>query len=417
LKDVEVLLSSTKDNICTLLYNDSDFIKGIQSHYPIVNEKHTHLYYFFSNNLNLPDGRYGFGGLFVITEKKLKGTELGFFMLASFTLANKIAQSQLQRAARMEATKSAIAKAMARNMSHNIGSHVLSNLIKDNIFYELSDENVIKLNSFTSTYERPIQEEGKELQLSYFLRYLKSRMDYLSEVTFGTPNLSRARMIYNDVLGDFDKVRLLLNYISGISAFQYQFRVLNGRDLMKEKDLAVSFPGDVLGCQAFYNIIENIVRNTAKHAHHDGKVTITIRFRDMDNLGDIEGADNLYCVEIDNGVIETNIDKIVTGQNHRLNESVLDNNNNLRDHSLGLLEMEASAAFLRQIDLQEIESENYEVDDDDSYYHERNGKKRLNIIKAFVLPEGERDKGGRRKGDRHQRSQRHCRLFSDCRRH
>ena len=288
-------------------------------------------------------------------------------------------------AVRVQATKAAIAQAMARNMSHNIGSHVLSNLIKENAYQALSDEQVHNLQSFKSDLD--YLEKGKDVQLSYFLRYLKSRMDYLSEVTFGTTSLLLTRTIYHDVIIEFDRVRILLNYISGIDGFDYRFELLFEDMPMKDRDIAAAFPGDVLGCQAFYNIIENIIRNTAKHTQNRGTtVCITIRFKEIKESNDVEGAEELYCVEIDNGVPEPQIEEVVKDQNRRLNQSVLDVNNNLRDHSLGLLEMKASAAFLRQLDLQEIESEYYKVDDNDAYYHEGNGKKRLNIIKAFKAP-------------------------------
>ncbi len=328
----------------------------------------------------------------------------------------------------MSSVRAAIAQVMARNMSHNFGSHVLSNLVSDGVYEKLDDETVKQLRSFNpkETYEvykdlyKALEEPEKSIknnksknhQLQYFFQYLKSRMDYLSEVTFGVPNLLTTKMMYGEVMKELDQVRILLNYISGVSNFNYNFKLMLGdKEITAENaavdDFSVAFPSDVLGCHAFYNIIENIIRNTAKHAKNDGQtVTFTITFKDVDgeDCEDIEEAAELYCVEIVNGVREDNIDILVNGvknkkneivkkgQNTRLNESVLDKNNNLRSHSLGLLEMEASAAFLRQIDIPEIESEDYHVGDDDKYYHERNGKKRLNILKAFAKDEKKVDK-------------------------
>lgn len=304
-----------------------------------------------------------------------------------------------------QAVKAAIAKAMARNMSHNIGSHVLSNLVEENIYDELSDTKVKDLKSYDSNREDLFVPQ-KDRQLAYFMRYLKSRMDYMSEITFGSPSLLANRRIFGDVMKEFDGNRILLNHISGIPGFRYGFNLLYGEEEgerpLEKEDISAAFPGDVIGCQAFYNIIENVIRNTAKHTRRQNggePAVFTIRFKEPEGCEGVEGADEMYCVEIGSNVMEPKIDEIVTAQNvERLNRSVLDESHNLRSHSLGLLEMEASAAFLRQLDLHEIESDDYSVDDNDLLYHENNGRKRLNIIKAFPVHNGKKDEEGKSMG-------------------
>ena len=333
-----------------------------------------------------------------------------FITQASFNLLVEYMNEQLKETA----VRASIAQVMARNMSHNFGSHVLSNLIGDEVYEKLKDDAVKKEFEEFQRYIplADVFQEDKNRQLPFFFQYLKSRMDYLSEVTFGVSNLLTTKMMYNDVMKELDQVRILLNYISGVSNFQYRFKLkyigVDGEvDLEKEKqkDIGVAFPSDVLGCQAFYNIIENIIRNTAKHAKNknDETVTFTITIKDdfaeEAGCGDIEGVDELYCVEIDNGVTEDNIDELVNvikhGQNTRLDESVLQGQS-LRSHSLGLLEMDASAAFLRQIDLPEIESDDYTVERNDKYFHkDSKDKKRLNILKAFAIKDDENDTKGR----------------------
>ena len=325
-----------------------------------------------------------------------------FIEQITFNLIVDIKNYQMRQAA----VSAAIAQVMARNMSHNFGSHVLSNLISDKVYENLRDAAVqsdLEMLKYFAL-ENDLFKENENHQLQYFFQYLKSRMDYLSEVTFGVSNLLTTKMVYNDVMKELDQVRILLNYISGVSDFKYQFQILHNNnkiDLTTENDIGIAFPSDVLGCQAFYNIIENIIRNTAKHSKptQNGETlifTINIRdnFANTDDLKDIEGINELYCVEIDNGVAENDIDTLINGTNDKkglidfLNDSVLDEYNNLRSHSLGLLEMKSSAAFLRQIDLPEIVSDDYFVDKSDSYYHERNGQKRLNILKAFKTDNG-----------------------------
>lgn len=279
------------------------------------------------------------------------------------------------------------AQVMARNMSHNIGSHVFSNLIGNDAYSKLTDKNILKAKVYVSPWDTEmeypngqvpfIKSHSGNFQLSYFNQYLKSRMDYLSEVTFGTPNMLTTKYIYSDVFKELDRVRILLNYISGIQGFKYTFCLKrNGVVLKNENDIAIAFPSDMLGNQAFYNIIENVIRNTAKHACNNKRevVTFTIEFTD------IEDCSEYYCVEIDSGIEELDIDELVKKQNIRINTSVLDKDNNLRSHSLGLLEMEASAAFLRQVDIAKVDSYEYHFEDMDEYKNKYNN---LILLKAI----------------------------------
>lgn len=308
---------------------------------------------------------------------------------------------ELVKYTRLKAVGAAIAQVMARNMSHNFGSHVLSYFISPDAYQKFGDKYVSELKRYGSLEGDDLSAEvfkdlskGENYQAAYFMQYLKSRMDYLSEVTFGVSDLVTTKMMYGDVMKELDRARILLNHISGIEDFKYHFRVVrsDGREdkPLKGEDPGVAFPNDVLGCQAFYNIVENIIRNTAKHngGNAGGKdVVFTIRIKEV-HLGEgeeFDGTNDLYCVEIDDGLPVKDIDKLVRLQNERFNESVLDANNNLRNHSLGLLEMKASAAFLRQIDLPDIVSEEYRIDVDreDRDWHEYECVKRMNIIKAF----------------------------------
>lgn len=312
----------------------------------------------------------------------------------SFNIVVDIKDFQTHQAA----VRASIAQVMSRNMSHNIGSHVFSNLISNDAYSKLTDKNILKAKAYVSPWDvkteypkeqvQVIKTHLDNLQLPYFNQYLKSRMDYLSEVTFGIPTMLTTKLVKSQLIKELDQVRLLLNYIAGNDSFHYKFELKrNGKKL--SQDFAVALPSGVLGCQAFYNIIENIIRNTAKHAQWQSKtepIVFTIDFKDIDSslgqhLTHPDEIKELICVEIDNGIEEKyNIQNIVDSQNDRINDSVLDNNNRLRHKNLGLLEMEASAAFLRQIDMSEIESDSFWVDKDNKLY---NLWGNLNILKAF----------------------------------
>lgn len=167
---------------------------------------------------------------------------------------------------REKAVRSAVGQVSIRNFSHNFGSHVFSKLMGNDTYYNIED--LASNDAYISCYKRMEIEKGE--QLAYFLQYVKNRMDYLSELTFYFSNMLFSKNIYGDVFKELDRVRLLLNYISGVSTFKYKFRLMyNSKDLNNKNDIAVAFPSDVLGSQAFYNIIENLVRNTAKHAMYN----------------------------------------------------------------------------------------------------------------------------------------------------
>lgn len=188
-----------------------------------------------------------------------------------------------------------------------------------------------------------------------------------------------------------------------------------------------------MGCQAFYNIIENVIRNTAKYSNlaEERPVNFTVDFNEATVCdgysSEIDDPDTLYSVEIyddidlrtesefsdadykeykDGGGTKeksemTFADILAFGQNRLINNSVLDQNMQLRTKGLGLLEMEASAAYLRRLpDITDIESDSYKVLYNDHHFTtsrevDQDGKHtdvtRLNILKAFVKDDGNKE--------------------------
>lgn len=277
---------------------------------------------------------------------------------------------------RQQAIEGAISKVMSRNSEHNHGSHVLAHLTDSNSYNRLGDKEII--NSFTSyVSNNNVFYESKNMQLPYFFQYLRNRESYQSEAVFGVSNILTSKEMYGDVFKEFDQVRILLNYISGISGFSYKFHLLyNGEELNNNNDIAVAMPSDVIGCQAFYVIIENIIRNTAKHATKQPGCVTTFTI----NFSTIESHRDYYCVEIDNGIKEDEIIKLVEGQNELINESILDEDFNLRNYGLGLIEMETATAFLRQIPIAKIDSYEYRFKENEDLTNEQNN---LIILKAI----------------------------------
>ena len=242
-------------------------------------------------------------------------------------------------------------------------------------------------------------------QIVYLLSHLKCRVDYISDISFGAPTLQTSRNVYGDIFREFDRVGLLLNHISGLeNQFHYTI-VLRGPDkndpeklceLGKDNnDLLVAVPNDVVGTHAFYNILENVIRNTAKHSNTGNKeVTIHIDFSIIPKISEQSIADDklrlkldkyatkYYSVEIYDNVLmdEDKADKLVKKQNKTLNEPIFDNDG-ARRQSLGLIEMEASATYLRKRDSGVIDERKYDVEYNENYFNQTS--KEYNLLKAF----------------------------------
>ena len=381
------------------------------------------------------------------------------------------------------ATRAAISQDQARAGSHNIGSHVLNRLIS-NLFnyrfnacyqsnYNKEDVNRLfniqelldKFSSYENTvscnsaYNELVKSTNKSLNLeltelsgdcnfdkiikraniehinnqhyqnllkhqSKLNNYIKCRMDYLSDISFGIPAMQISKRFKTEVLTELDDVRLLLENISGLSDFKYSIKFKC--DFDDDDDPAVAMPNDILGNQALFNLVENVLRNTAKHSDKSNiddsihekaedkvvKFTIKINIVEMDKTPNAlkDEVELLYEVLIyDNIIVEgceqklteedkkdfkektrakvpnkmSKIDYLVFKQNMRLNESILKKEDNtLRSTSLGLIEMEAAACYLRKMDVSNLENDEYQIEYDDRFYNQKN---KINILKAVAI--------------------------------
>lgn len=315
------------------------------------------------------------------------------------------------------ATRAAISQVMARNTSHNIGAHVMNKLIGDN----LEDVDVGKFENYDMGVA--LSDDNKSIfkQIAIFNNYVKCRMDYLADISFGTPQMQTNKYVYQDIFKELDKVRLLLEYISGLSGFKYKIDFKrNGKSFDEVEDLLVAIPNDILGTQAFYNILENIIRNTAKHSQNKEGITVfTVNFIDDINETEYKDCENkeeiinilneFIAVEVYDNVdvkyepekndtpteeqkkeyedvtsdmLSNKIDWLVYSQNKKLNEDIL-YDNKLRSSSLGLIEMDASAAYLRKRDVGFINHDSYQINYDNSWSRLKTGKNCRHFLKAF----------------------------------
>lgn len=323
--------------------------------------------------------------LSLATKRTLSSNEIATINLLMHRIVSQTGIEKSEEV-KQHATRAAISQVMARNMSHNIGSHVMSNLTDGIELSKKINENVI-CKAYEPSFSFENNENNIIRQLATYNNYVKSRMDYLSDITFGTPLMQTNKKVISELFQDLDEVRLLLDNISGLSK-NFPFK-LNFTIEGDNSELTVAIPNDLLGCQAFYNIIENIIRNTAKHnqgkKNLDGTTATTnfyVNFKDISEHEEVEEKNLWYEVEVYDDVHVADIVKLVREQNEKINLSVLAESNQLRNSSLGLLEMEASAAYLRKLDIINIESEEYKIEIDSNCIHTKKGK--LNILKAFA---------------------------------
>jgi len=227
--------------------------------------------------------------------------------------------------------RDAISAIMSRNMSHNLGSHVL--------FYA----------------------EGIDKTLNL---YLRERMDFISEIITSEPSYTVTFLFCNELLGTFAKQGTLLSNIArseGISSINItvckdkkviwtstNLEEINGEDIYIEingEDIYIAIPTGSIGQHAFYCILENFIRNQAKHGFKNGKkpeildLYITIEDYNEDFFKLLLSCDG-RCKNGDFQKIKNFCE-----------ENIIDEIGNIKSYGWGIKEMRFCTAFLRMIPL------------------------------------------------------------------
>ena len=248
---------------------------------------------------------------------------------------------------RISYIKSAIAAIMARNMSHNIGSHILSTLGYEG--QSVADDRVL-------------------------YKYLQQRMDYIAQISTEIPKWTYSAWFLSDIMRRFYMQENLLTYLGhseGLTSYSYKKEKNKGaieiRVCKKKKDGAwgkgenvipgngkfedfqVAIPGGIVGYHAFYTILENFIRNAAKHdwakANRENikNLVVTIEF---------ENNPDKYYIPF---VIYYNIPLSKKGEEKAellknledwLKDDFIDDKGELKKENWGLKEMRISAGYL-----------------------------------------------------------------------
>ena len=353
----------------------------------------------------------------------------------------------LSNQAKDKAIKSAKAAIMSRNMSHNIGSHVMSYLkqhlssVKDIVSDGLLSNLINGEDKLFETHKSTIEDTTLPflMGLGHFISYLQERQDFIATIAtdyipyFGNVNFKDS--IYDELNPDKRAIRhsdrkngltdnILLGNIarsdglgrrttptqlaSGNTSLndivlKYKTKFNgdpvvelddNGRvlatlnedaakelDDMRGKDL--SLPGGIVGRQAFFSIMENIIRNAAKHGSWRDNLELTFDFfscqrEDLERLEAFnndnvdensltlkEVLTNYYLNAVDAKdlyfVTITDNCSVVTNNNGRLSWETLGklrsalmskyitDSGEMDETSKGLKEMRISAAWMRAV--------------------------------------------------------------------
>lgn len=205
--------------------------------------------------------------------------------------------------------------------------------------------------------------------LAIYNNNLRVRMDLVADIVTSVPVSENTRWLLKDVLKKFTDNKILADTISGVN-LEYEF-------VCTDKDVKVSIPNDILGMDAFCVILENIIRNCAKHGNNGGKVKLTIHIEDGYDRRTGENQDELTKINLPNYykisihqdckkkticTLYPNCDEIVNKIRLEINKPILDNTQSLRAGGWGILEMKISAAYLRKIPPNEIDDGEYKLE-------------------------------------------------------
>lgn len=267
------------------------------------------------------------------------------------------------------ATRSASVSIMSRNLSHNIGSHVLARLSTAKEVFDIGD---------------------KDEKIAGLLSYLRTRMDYIADISTGTQLSGVSLSIYRDVVApfkpnnsaddesNFGGQRLLLNKICEshdldfdkiIIKVQKEDTEIKWDNLAEGIDPAIAIPNGLIGAHAVYSIFENILRNSAKHGYkRDGNLEILMRidtttkdknrWRGYDKFYKVTVWDRLNtCVRNKyEGNREEGLEKYL---NRNIDSKIIDEETGeLKRKLWGIKEMKVSAAYLRRTLLEDIDKGN-----------------------------------------------------------
>ena len=228
------------------------------------------------------------GGVVMLTKFKLTLFDLQILSNSVSMLFAIIKSSLTLQDSQLAAIQSAIGSIMSRNGSHNIGSHVLAALSHnvgtmpdDRVLYQYIQHRMDYIA--TATTDQPSWRQPTMFVASLMKEFLRQKhlLDFISsseglhayqfqgqtveESQVNTIQLHIRRIIVPDENVSWEKVGFLDDKNSIVDFVTYKNQGDDSGTIDFSRDIAVAIPGGVIGQHAFYTILENILRNAAKH--------------------------------------------------------------------------------------------------------------------------------------------------------
>jgi len=234
--------------------------------------KYKYIYYIPS--VNHDGGSYGGFSFFCKNKWSRSITKAAQDWATRFgaTFAEIEAEKLVRREMEKHGTKAAMTAIMARNISHNIGSHVIS---------YWNTELQERLKSTESTSGKNYLKEEKFIKTSKELfQYIQHRQDFVAELATSIPCSEMSLDLREDIFDPFispneDKygdakdsngnkcISAMLGYIAKSENINMHEEIkLDTEGLTNTR---VSIPNGFVGVHAVYSILENFIRNSAKH--------------------------------------------------------------------------------------------------------------------------------------------------------
>lgn len=272
---------------------------------------------------------------------------------------------------RKEAARAGMSTNLARTLSHNTGSHSLNALGSDEkldaafkriercidkeplpgAVYSVKDAE--PHNAVHSVPYNEDDSQQRRVWLGIYNNYLRERMDLLADITTAIPMYETSKALVKDVLRGFERNYLLTTTIAGANEFDYRFAYALSDG---QEDVNAAIPGDALGSQCCWLIMENMIRNSAKHGAHppDEPVVYSVNV-------EVHTNDYLRVSITEKHPDRNALDaaELATARNTDIDAEVLDKNDQVRQTALGMLEMKAACAYLRKVGMDEIDDMEY----------------------------------------------------------
>ncbi|MBE6395465.1 MAG: class I SAM-dependent methyltransferase [Lentisphaerae bacterium] len=361
-------------------------------------------YYFNNATLKVSHKELGDGGLMIYATSALSNEELATIDTLFKGWASALSIDSFAKLSAKLATKSAIGAIMSRNGSHNIGSHVLAALSHnvgtmpdDRIFYQYIQHRMDYIA--TAVGDFPLWRQPTMfvcdimrafLSQAHLLNYI-SRSEGLCAYQFQNP-----AYIYQSLPNTSDRnvqhktIRLHVRRIKDDckEGWETNFASLVGTDNVEDfitdyptdgtwntmpsngnaspdesasfdRDVAVAIPGGVVGQHAIFTILENIIRNAAKHewsklddaAKVNNDLDVYVDFRDNPRDKRIEvRVWNDRVGDVPSGMSDT-----VEALKEKVKGSLISPDSGaLVRENWGLAEMRISVGYLQNADIDKI---------------------------------------------------------------